>query len=127
MTSRPCAAIDTARFADIVVLPTPPLPPVTAMTFTGREALSSSRVSAWLRVSRVLNMGVCSFQILCEVYVVEACGGVFPELLRGAPQPQAPVVGRVQILGGPLAVAQVGDPQPVPQCRREHRSQACRL
>src|SRR6267154_672397 len=127
ITSRPCAAIDTARFADTVVLPTPPLPPVTAMTLTGREALSSSRVSAWLRESRVLDMGVCSFQVSSEVSIVETCGSVFAELLGRARQPQAPVVGCVQVLGDPLAVAQVGDPQLVPQYRRERGPQAGRL
>ena len=33
----------------------------------------------------------------------------------------------MQVLGDPLAIAQVGDPQLVPQYRGERRPQACRL
>jgi hypothetical protein len=35
MTCLPRAAIEVARLTAMVVLPTPPLPPVTAMTWTG--------------------------------------------------------------------------------------------
>jgi hypothetical protein len=46
ITSRPVAAMDTARLVETVVLPTPPLPPVTAITLTGREEFSSRSLSA---------------------------------------------------------------------------------
>src|SRR5882757_943412 len=127
ITSRPCAAIDTAKFADTVVLPTPPLPPVTAMTLTGREALSSSSVSAWLLDSRVSRMGGSSTEIAGEVPLVDALRCILLELVRRAHQPHTPLVRRMQIFRHPLPIAQVGDPQLVAQRRGDHGAQARRF
>ena len=72
MTSRPAAAIDTARFAETVVLPTPPLPPVTAITFTGREELSSSSLAACSALNLRSRMGMPSAEVACEVGLARA-------------------------------------------------------
>src|SRR5450631_2365302 len=111
MTSRPCAAIDTAKFADIVVLPTPPLPPVTAITLTGRDELSSSRAAARSGDSRMLCMGRYSAEI-AGVVGFAARRGVNLQLLGGAHQPDAFVARRVQIVRHALPIAHIGDFQP---------------
>src|SRR6202795_1873815 len=116
MTSRPCAAMDTARLGDTVVLPTPPLPPVTAMTLTGREELSSARASAWLSDSRVSRMGVCSVAAAGIVGLVAVWRGAL-QAQRGAHQPDAFLVRLMQILRYPLSVAQVSDFQLMAQDR----------
>src|SRR5882762_11497599 len=116
MTSRPWAAIDTARLADIVVLPTPPLPPVTAITLTGREALSSPSASARSRDRRILCMGRYSAEMAGMVGVV-AWGGIDLELMGGAHQPYAFLAGCVQIIRHALSVAYVGYFQPMAQRR----------
>src|SRR6267142_2752606 len=116
MTSRPCAAIDTARLADTVVLPTPPLPPVTAITLTGREELSSARASAWLGLSLVSRMGVCSTEMAGIVGPV-ARWRVALQIQGGAHQPDAFLMGCVQVFRHPLPVAYVRDFQLVAQRR----------
>jgi len=75
ITSRPCAAMDTAKFAETVVLPTPPLPPVTAITLTGREELSSARAAARAGNSRLSRMSVSSAEVAYQVGLI-ACGGL---------------------------------------------------
>src|SRR5271165_3245916 len=127
MTSRPCAAIDTARLADTVVLPTPPLPPVTAITLTGREELSSASASARSRESLRSRMGACSAEVAGEVGLVARWRSAFLQLEGGAHQPHSPLVRRMQVLGHPLTVAHIGDLQPVAQRRRYHRAQTCRF
>src|ERR1700691_3229223 len=105
MTSRPCAAMDTARLADTVVLPTPPLPPVTAITLTGREALSSARVSAWAGDSRMSRMGLYSTEIAREVGFVAFGWSALLQRQSGGHQPHPLLVRRVHILRHPLPVA----------------------
>ena len=126
MTSRPWAAIDTARLADTVVLPTPPLPPVTAITLTGRVELSCSRASACARASRLSRMGACSAEV-ADVVGIVARRGLLLELERGAHQPHPALVGGMQVLGHPLSVADIGDSQFMAQRRRNHRAQTGRL
>src|SRR5271170_61895 len=89
ITSRPCAAMDTARFADTVVFPTPPLPPVTAITLTGRDEFSSAKASTRSGESRLSRMGVCSAEIAGKVRFVAHRLDVLLELERGAHQPDA--------------------------------------
>src|ERR1700733_5027496 len=117
MTSRPCAAIDTARLADTVVLPTPPLPPVTAMTLTGREELSSARASAWAGGGRGLGMGGRSSEVAGEVGLVTHGRSAFLQREGRAHQPHPPLVRGMQVFGHPLSIADIGDFQAMPQCR----------
>src|SRR5579871_7008729 len=126
ITSRPCAAMPSARLADTVVLPTPPLPPVTAVTFTGREALSFSRVAAWLRGRRVSRMGVPPPEGPREVGLL-ARRDALARLERAAHQPDAALMPGMQILRHALAVADMGDAQAMPQDHRERRSETRRL
>src|ERR1700722_11521065 len=123
MTSRPCAAIDTAKLAETVVLPTPPLPPVTAITLTGRDEFSSSRAAARSGDSRMLCMGRYSPEIAGMMGVV-AWRGVGLQLFGGAHQPDALVAGRVQVIRHPLPVAHIGYFQPMAQRRGDHGAQA---
>src|SRR3984885_4985324 len=122
MTSRPCAAIDTAKLAETVVLPTPPLPPVTAITLTGRDEFSSSRAAARSGDSRVLCMGRYSPETAGMMGLVMG-RGVDLQLLGGAHQPDAFVAGRVQVIRHPLPVAHIGYFQPMAQRRGDHRAQ----
>src|SRR5882762_3665312 len=126
MTSRPCAAIDTARLAETVVLPTPPLPPVTAITLTGREELSSANASARSRDNLESHMGACSSEGAGIVGLV-ARRRVALQIQRGANQPNAFLMGRVQVFRHPLPVAYIGDFQLVAQRGRKHRAETCRL
>src|ERR1700679_2521572 len=98
MTSRPDAAIDTARFADTVVLPTPPLPPVTAMTLTGREELSSASASARSGDSLESRMDGGSAERMGQRCLVARARRAFLELERGADQPDSLLMCRVQVL-----------------------------
>src|SRR5450631_4029078 len=104
MTSRPCAAIDTAKFADTVVLPTPPLPPVTAITLTGRDELSSARASAWSGDSRVSRMRACSAEVADIVGLVAHGRFAFPALERSLYQPHSSLVRGVHVLRDLLSV-----------------------
>src|SRR5271155_2408524 len=124
MTSRPWAAIDTARLADTVVLPTPPLPPVTAITLTGREELSSASASARSRDSRVSRMGGGPAEVAYIVGLVARGGPQLLQVQGGAQQPHAFLVRGMQILRHPLSVAHIGDFQPMAQGRRNHGTQA---
>src|SRR6202521_5140860 len=108
MTSRPCAAIDTARLAETVVLPTPPLPPVTAITLTGREELSSASASARSRDNLESDMGACSAEGAGIVGPVARRRGAF-QIQGGANQPDALLIGGVQVLRHPLPVAYIRD------------------
>src|ERR1700693_493566 len=114
MTSRPCAAIDTARLADTMVLPTPPLPPVTAITLTGREELSSASTSTRSRDSRESHMGACSVEGAGIEGLVARRRRAF-QFQGGATQPDALLIGCVQIFRHPLPVAYVRDFQLVAQ------------
>src|SRR6202034_1523966 len=127
MTSRPWAAIDTARLADTVVLPTPPLPPVTAIALTGREELSSASSSARSRDNRVSRMGGRPPEVADKVGLVAYGGLGFLHLKRGAHQPDSFAVRCMQILRHLLPVADVGDFQLMAQSRRYHGAQARRL
>src|SRR5258708_19686584 len=102
MTSRPWAAIDTARLADTVVLPTPPLPPVTAITLTGREELSSAKASARSGESLESRMGGCSGEPARQRGFF-ACTPCTLELQGGANQPDPLQIRPVQFLRHALA------------------------
>src|SRR5271170_86194 len=114
MTSRPCAAMDTARLADTVVLPTPPFPPVTAMTLTGREALSFARASSRSGESLLSRMGVPSGKGARKIPIV-------------AQQPNPLLMRGVQVRRYPLSVAKIGDLQPMTQGGGYHGAQTRRL
>src|SRR5258708_4503598 len=127
MTSRPDAAMDTAKFADTVVLPTPPLPPVTAMTLTGRVALSSAK--AWARSGDSLwsRIGGCSAEIAGEIGLVARRGRALTELESRPHQPDSLQMGCVQILRYALAIANVGNFQLVPEHRGNDGTETGRL
>src|ERR1700677_478355 len=119
--------METARLVETVVLPTPPLPPVTAITLTGREELSSRSLSACVLVSRSSRMGSSSSEVAGIVGIVAGPGRAPRELVRGAHQPDAAVMGRVHVLRHPLPVAEIGDLELVPERGRNDRAQARRL
>src|SRR5579863_1935618 len=127
ITSRPCAAMATARLADTVVLPTPPLPPVTAITLTGRVELSSASSSACAGVSRVLDMGGSSAEVAGQVGFVADDRPAVLQRECGANQRHAFLMRCVHVLRHPLPVAYIGDFQPMAQGGGNHRAQACRL
>src|SRR5271165_4338154 len=127
MTSRPCAAMDTARLADTVVLPTPPLPPVTAITLTGRDALSSAKASSRSGESLLSRMGVPSGKMARKKCVVARRQSPLLERQRGAHEPNPPLVRRVQVRRYALPIAEVGDLQPVAQRGGYHGAQTRRL
>src|SRR5580698_6685661 len=120
MTSRPDAAMETARFAETVVLPTPPLPPVTAMTLTGREELRSA--NAWARSGDSLEsrMGGGSAECTGQRCLAVRTRRVLLELEGCAHQPHSFLVRRVQVLRYSLSVAYVSNFQLVAQHRRDH-------
>src|ERR1700735_5507188 len=101
MTARPAAAIDTARFVETVVLPTPPLPPVTAITFTGREELSSSSLVACFALNLRSRMGVPAAELACEVCLARRRGAL-REFTADPHQPCPLQIGGVQVVRHPL-------------------------
>ena len=105
MTSRPCAAIDTARLADTVVLPTPPLPPVTVMTFTGREALISANSVMRSGDSLKLLMGMYSAEVARQIGFIAGPGSAALHVQCRTYQPDTPRFRRMDVLGHTLAVA----------------------
>src|SRR5580704_18620053 len=111
MTSRPDAAMETARLADTVVLPTPPLPPVTAMTLTGREEFSSA--NAWVRSGDSLKsrMGGGSAECTGQRCLVARARHVLLELERSADQPDSFLMCGVQVLRHTLSIAHISDLQ----------------
>src|ERR1700761_7839630 len=109
MTSRPCAAIDTARFAETVVLPTPPLPPVTAMTLTGRDALRSARAWARSGVSLKSRMSSHPAESTRQRSFIACARRTLLELQRRANQRYSFLMRRVQVLRHSLTVAHVRD------------------
>src|SRR5271165_4541578 len=123
MTSRPRAAIDTARFVETVVLPTPPLPPVTASTLTGRVAFSRASCSILLR-GNWLCMCLPSSEVTREIGLIAPRRDPVSKQHRGPNHPDAVLEGRVQVIGHALAVAQISDRQSVPQCGRHRRAEA---
>src|ERR1700733_2142126 len=118
ITSRPDAAMETARFADTVVLPTPPLPPVTAMTFTGREELSSANASARSGESLESRMGGGSAEGSGQRRLVAGARHAFLELERRADQPHSFLVCGVQVLRHSLSIAHISDFQLMAQHSR---------
>src|SRR5271156_1517908 len=127
MTSRPDAAMATARFADTVVLPTPPLPPVTAMTLTGREELSSANASARSGESLESRMGGGSAEITGQVTCIASRRRALTQLESRAHQPDSFEMRCVQVLGDALTIAYVGDFQMVPEHRGYGRTETCRF
>src|SRR5580692_6155203 len=117
MTSRPDAAMETARLADTVVLPTPPLPPVTAMTLTGREELSSAKASARSGDSLKSRMGAGPAEITGQVTFVSRRRRALTQLKSGAHQPNSFEMRCVQVLRDALTVAYIRDFQVVPEYR----------
>src|ERR1700709_1058657 len=109
MTSRPCAAIDTAKFADTVVLPTPPLPPVTAMTLTGREAFISASSCARSGDNLISRMGRDSPEITREIGLVAGRRRTLRQLEGFANQPDSLQMRGVQVFRYALTIAHVGD------------------
>src|SRR5450432_39500 len=127
MTSRPCAAIETAKFADTVVLPTPPLPPVTAMTLTGRAAFKSASACARSGDSLASRMGGDSSKITREIGVVAGRRRALRQL-EGLPhQPDSFEMRGVKVFRYALTIAHVGDFQVVPKHGRKHGAETCRL
>src|SRR6185437_979226 len=127
MTSRPCAAMATARLADTVVLPTPPFPPVTAITLTGRVELSSARASARAGDSRSSRMGTRPAEVARIVGLVARGRPGLLQCKCGTHQPHPPLVRPMQVLRHPLPIADIGYFQPVAQGGGNHRAQARRL
>src|SRR5258708_6684495 len=127
MTSRPDAAIDTAKFADTVVLPTPPLPPVTAMTLTGRVALSSAK--AWARSGDSLwsRIGGYSPEITREIRCVARRGRTLTQLESRPYQPDPLQMRCVQVLRYALAIANVGNFYLVAEHRGNSRTETRQL
>src|SRR5580700_1907373 len=107
--------MDTARLADTVVLPTPPLPPVTAITLTGRVELSSASASACAGVSRVLDMGGSSAEVAGQVGFVADDGPALLQRERGANQRHSLLMRRMHVLRHPLSVTHIGNFQPMAQ------------
>src|ERR1700679_2317397 len=127
ITSRPDAAMQTARFADTVVLPTPPLPPVTAMTFTGREELSSANASARSGESLESRMGGGSAEGSGQRRLVAGARHAFLELERRADQPHSFLMCGVQVLRYSLSVAYICNLQFMAQHCGDRPAQACSL
>src|SRR5258708_34221834 len=115
MTSRPDAAMDTAKFAATVVLPTPPLPPVTAMTLTGRVALISAR--AWARSGDSLwsRIGSSSAEIAGEIRCVARRGRALTQLESRPHQPDSLQMRCVQVPRYALTTPKVGNFHLVPE------------
>src|SRR5690606_31671097 len=126
---RPSSAIDTARLTDVDVLPTPPLPLVTAMTCTGRVERSVRRPAAWCplrpaggRLIALSGAGMDGSELKGQRAVIDLRRVLARELHR--PQHQLVGTRRVNVLGYPLSVAQVVDRQRVPDHRRQRRADA---
>src|SRR6266850_2024312 len=66
-TSRPRIARATPRLTATVVLPTPPLPPVTAITLTGRARLSAASAPAWCHAESAPSVFLCIHSHLAEM------------------------------------------------------------
>src|ERR1700761_3210689 len=99
--------METARFAETAVLPTPPFPPVTVMTLTGREAFNSARADSRSGDNRASRMGRCSTKFPGETALVQPTRHALLQLRRNADQPNALLRGGVQVLGYPLTVANI--------------------
>src|ERR1700722_14039709 len=124
ITSRPDAAMETARLADTVVLPTPPSPPVSAMTLTGREELSSANASARSGESLESRMGSSSAEDTGQRRLIAGARHAFLELSRRADQPHPFLMCRVQVLRHSLSIAHISDFQLMAQHRGNRSAQA---
>src|SRR3954471_16791489 len=118
MTSLPREASEAARFTAPVVLPTPPLPPVTAMTWTGLACMEPTCCNLFAPISRSAHTALHDF-------VIRARAVVAGNLDR--PAHQRVRARRRQIFGNALAIADVGHRQLVAHQRRQHAAQAHRF
>ena len=113
--------MDTDRFTDTVVLPTPPLPPVTAMTLTGRVALSSASTPARYRRESGFRHAPVLRQWGCAK-AAGSSGATRSDFSAAAPahQPNAHLQSGLKILRDSLAIADIGDIQPMAQRGGNH-------
>src|SRR5438309_4236862 len=98
-----------ARLTDTLVFPTPPLPPVTAITCTGCESPSS--LALLIKLSSGDAMGCLSESSSQEIFIgCRAARLREPHRRRH----QLERAGRAQILRHALSFAHIGDGQPRP-------------
>src|SRR5882672_192382 len=130
-TSRPRIASATPRLMATVVLPMPPLPPVTATTLTGVARFSASSAPAWVHAVSPLFIFLCIHRNLAEMFREHRLVGYAPrpfaQLRRRAHEPHAARDARVDVFGHALPVRQVRDRQVVPNDGRQHRAETPRL
>src|SRR3546814_4011538 len=125
ITRLPSSAIDTARLTDTEVLPTPPLPLVTATTCTGLGARRRRRPAAWLPPRSFTSLcGMDGSELQRQRGVVDPRRRRARELHRT--QHQRVRTTRFDVLGNALAVAAIGDRQLVADHRRQRATDAQR-
>src|ERR1700737_5095951 len=108
-----------ARLTDTLVLPTPPLPPVTAITCTGCE--SPSNFALLIKLSSGDAMGGFSESSSQEIFIGRRTAHLRkPHCSRH----QLERTRRTQILRYALSFAHVGDGQPSPDENRQHTAEA---
>src|SRR5690606_633138 len=103
ITSRRSSPSETARLTATFVLPTPPLPLVTATTLTGSRLSARSMSASWLG----LRMGHARLSVvLGHRALVDPCRARVQALDRAVDEPQAPALRRVQVVRDALPVGQ---------------------
>src|SRR5215468_9305315 len=110
-----------ARLTDTLVFPTPPLPPVTAITCTGWESPSS--LALLIKLSSGDAMGGFSESSSQEIFIGRGAARLGePHCSRH----QLERTGRAQILRHALSFAHVGHGQPCPDQNGQHSAEAGR-
>src|SRR6185436_11316348 len=99
MTSLPREASEAARFTDTMVLPTPPLPPVTAMTCTGFACTGLDCCGLPAGIACSAHAPLHDFVIRGRAVVAGDFDGAAHQRVRAR---------GVQVLGDPLSVAEIG-------------------
>src|SRR5690606_11984099 len=109
---RPACASDTPRLTATLVLPTPPLPLVTAITRSGRRSGMASRPSAWCAGKRASGERMRDssersgkLDVIGTLAMTHEIHGTRHQLMRAH---------QLQILGHALAVGDVAHRQAVP-------------
>src|SRR4051794_16792867 len=123
---RPWAASAAPRFTATTVLPTPPLPPVIAITLTGCGVPSRRKPAAWSMGPSRMRCQLHLAEIHRELVLVERRRAL-RELHRVVHEPEALWRREVQVLWHALAVREIRNRQADADRERQHAAECGRL